>query len=739
MFRPQSCPPLTIPIMLRLSLIGLLFFLSLPYAIAQDTTIVLSNKSFVSKGLKPVDNVNLSSTIGWVYKPGHNAAWAQPELNTTGWTKRVPESFSAKDADANGQAEGWFRLRLRIDSTFNLLPLGLSSYRWAASEMYVNGKLVAAYGSTGTGEKPYAEYNANFKPGFPVQLEAGKVYLIAIHMVDYVFPFPPFGTKKLKSEVYEFIKSVIVLTRTQLRVTRFIKDSTLRSNFITLWLTVSFLLAILFWLLSTQELPGKNTIRLLAIVEILFVILTLSQYNDYVDISFTAYYIITAIGALVLWPILSVTMIAFLQIFEYHIPNKWIKISVLASLGLSILELCVGAINFLTYIACVCQQLVTIYVIITSWKRLKGAQWAVVAGVGFTGLFISLIIIFNFIKTAYPIVDNIYIAYMLVAGFVLSLPLSFWVYLALRFKETLIEVRTNAAALVLANEEKRDLLASQNERLEQQVEARTAELKASQQQLIQKEKMASLGELTAGIAHEIQNPLNFVNNFSEVSTELVTELDEEQRKPDRDAELEAEILIDLKQNLQKITLHGGRASGIVKGMLEHARTHTGEKRLTDLNALADEYLKMAYHGLRAKDKNFKAELKTDFGHDIGFVEVVPQEIGRVLLNLYNNAFYAVQQQQRVASADYQPTVTVSTTQSNGHTEIWVSDNGTGMPQSVKAKIFQPFFTTKPTGEGTGLGLSLSYDIVTKGHNGSLLVESQAGEGTQFVLQLPVLG
>jgi signal transduction histidine kinase/tetratricopeptide (TPR) repeat protein len=261
-------------------------------------------------------------------------------------------------------------------------------------------------------------------------------------------------------------------------------------------------------------------------------------------------------------------------------------------------------------------------------------------------------------------------------------------------------------------------------------------LQDTQSQLIQKEKMASLGELTAGIAHEIQNPLNFVTNFSEVSTELVTELEEEQHKPNRDTELEAELLGDLKQNLQKITHHGGRASAIVKGMLEHSRTGTGEKQPTNLNALADEYLKIAYHGLRAKDKDFNAELKTNFGIGLGLTEVVPQEIGRVLLNLYNNAFYAVNEKQTTAPTGYQPTVSVTTARVNGHIQIRVGDNGMGIPESVKAKIFQPFFTTKPTGEGTGLGLSLSYDIVTKGHGGSLLVQSQEGEGTTFLIQLP---
>ena len=263
-----------------------------------------------------------------------------------------------------------------------------------------------------------------------------------------------------------------------------------------------------------------------------------------------------------------------------------------------------------------------------------------------------------------------------------------------------------------------------------------ADLRTTQTQLVQAEKMASLGELTAGIAHEIQNPLNFVNNFSEVSTELVTELEEEQQKPDRDIALETEILGDLKQNLQKITHHGGRASAIVRGMLEHARTSTGEKRPTDLNALMDEYLKLAYHGLRAKDTTFNCALITEFDSTLPPIEIMPQEIGRVLLNLYNNAFYAVHQKQKMALADYQPTVGIRTRYLKGCVEIRVRDNGTGIPDLVKAKIFQPFFTTKPTGEGTGLGLSLSYDIITKGYDGTLSVESIEGQGSEFVLTLP---
>ncbi len=262
------------------------------------------------------------------------------------------------------------------------------------------------------------------------------------------------------------------------------------------------------------------------------------------------------------------------------------------------------------------------------------------------------------------------------------------------------------------------------------------ELRATQAQLIQREKMASLGELTAGIAHEIQNPLNFVNNFADVSTELVTELEEEQSRPARDAGLEDELLADLKQNLLKINQHGQRASSIVKGMLAHSRTSTGERQLTDLNILADEYMRLAYHGLRAKDKTFNATLQPDLAAILPLVPAVSGDIGRVLLNLFTNALYAVQQRQQAGEPGYAPTVGVTTRRVGEAVEVRVRDNGNGIPDELQQKIFQPFFTTKPSGEGTGLGLSLSHDIVVEGHGGTLSVESETGKFTEFVMRLP---
>jgi len=279
----------------------------------------------------------------------------------------------------------------------------------------------------------------------------------------------------------------------------------------------------------------------------------------------------------------------------------------------------------------------------------------------------------------------------------------------------------------------------QKQKAKRTVEKAYGELKSTQSQLIQSEKMASLGELTAGIAHEIQNPLNFVNNFSDVSNELLDEMKEELAKGNIGDAMA--IADDVKQNLEKINHHGKRADGIVKGMLQHSRTSSSQKEMTDINSLADEYLRLAYHGLRAKDNSFNAKFETDFDPAVGKINIIPQEIGRVILNLINNAFYSVSERKKQSDNDYEPSVTITTRSiqpplGGRGIQIRVSDNGSGIPQKILDKIFQPFFTTKPTGQGTGLGLSLAYDII-KAHGGEIKVETKEGEGSEFMIKLPI--
>jgi two-component system, NtrC family, sensor kinase len=393
-------------------------------------------------------------------------------------------------------------------------------------------------------------------------------------------------------------------------------------------------------------------------------------------------------------------------------------------------------------LTCMCASLLITF---KAWRKLYRDLGILITGISLYLISFSIfILIYLGLLPNGMIFHNFYWTDLLYHFSVICVPVSLSIYLSREFAFTSKELENKLSEVEKLSAEKQQMLISQNETLEQQVAARTTELKQSladlrstQSQLIQSEKMASLGELTAGIAHEIQNPLNFVNNFSEVNKELIEELSAERLKPtaERNEKQENEILNDIKANEEKINHHGKRADAIVKGMLQHSSSGSGKKEPTDINALADEYLRLSYHGLRAKDKSFNATLKTDFDESIGNINIIPQDIGRVVLNLINNAFYAVDEKKKQIGDGYEPTVSLSTKKVNGRVEIKVADNGNGIPQKVLDKIFQPFFTTKPTGQGTGLGLSLSYDIV-KAHGGEIKVETKEREGTVFILQLP---
>jgi two-component system, NtrC family, sensor kinase len=297
-------------------------------------------------------------------------------------------------------------------------------------------------------------------------------------------------------------------------------------------------------------------------------------------------------------------------------------------------------------------------------------------------------------------------------------------------KENLINAARKAELEVLVTRRTAQI-SEQNEKLKQALE----DLSAAQTQLIHSEKMASLGELTAGIAHEIQNPLNFVNNFSELNAELASEL--VAALASNDVEEARVIANDIKDNQLKVVHHGKRADSIVKSMLQHSRGTTTTRESVSINALADECIRLSYHGMRAKEKSFNAKMETKFEEAVGMVEVVPGDLSRVLLNICTNAFYAVMQRAKNKEPDYQPTVWLETGVKQDKVWISIRDNGKGIPADAMDKIFQPFFTTKPTGEGTGLGLSMSYEIITKGHGGDIKVSSKEGEGATFLIELPL--
>jgi signal transduction histidine kinase len=511
-------------------------------------------------------------------------------------------------------------------------------------------------------------------------------------------------------------------------------------------------LALLFWGLYFM----MRSDSLLMFIAITVTCIAAMTYPNLLDeaggISFGLQRFYDKIGNFLIIAILVSIPLTIAKIFGYKIYKTiWFIIGIVFLLPILQSTNLVSIPAFIISVQYILSIGISLYMIIKNRKQTLGSKRVLVMGFMVTLSGVTLILIFGIVAfQIFGINTNILndgiggvIFIIIVALIMLSIPLGLSVYVVMRFKEMYGEVETKANEVIKVTKEKQELLETQNQELEKNVAERTddlnrslEDLKSTQTQLIHSEKMASLGELTAGIAHEIQNPLNFVNNFSEVSGELVEEINEEINAGNlKEAE---EITVDLKHNLEKINHHGQRASGIVKGMLEHSRTGTGKKEPTDINKLADEYLRLSYHGLRAKDKSFNADFKSDFDETLPEVTVVVQDLGRVILNLINNAFYAVSEKAKAADNDkYKPIVKVSTKKLSTAVEIIVQDNGQGIPQEIVDKIFQPFFTTKPTGSGTGLGLSLSYDLV-KAHGGEMQVESIVGDGSKFIIKLPIV-
>ncbi|HWD86834.1 MAG TPA: MFS domain-containing histidine kinase [Mucilaginibacter sp.] len=706
-------------------LFPLLLLLLAVHCYAQDKATVVSKRMFITGA---DDVVPLSQLDGWFFKPGNDTAWARTDINMAGWQKLRPKELSAKNADKNGRVEGWFRIKLKPDSTVNAKGLSIGYNSYAPADIYTNGKRIGSYGYTGLFGHPYVEYDADLLVrGFPLNLKQGEQFTLAIHIVDTLAPI---GHRKLKSEWTPTVDYIYLGNPDSdyIDMAAAINSS---KNY-AIWFSVCLTLCVLFWLMALLNRREKVFLYI-AGCSTFFVPFIYFQWlnNDLPSCSAFIIYVIFIDVSLAL--MLASLPVVIAKIFKRRI-LLWVKIALAAFTVYNSVFLflpwdskIVAGANVL-FSAGIC-----LYYIISSWKNARGAQWCIIGGMLATFFFLLCLIVVSLFHVL--LFTDKGLGFFLFTAFFLSFPFSLLVYVAVRFKEIINEVRANAAEVVQLSEEKKEEALNRQKTLEEEVNRQTAEIRANQARLIQSEKMASLGELTAGIAHEIQNPLNFVNNFSEVNTEMFDELEDELKQGNITEAIQ--LAADMKQNEEKIRHHGKRADVIVKGMLEHSRTSTGEKQPTNINVLTEEFLKLSYHGLRAKDKEFNADLVTHLDKQLPKINIAQQDIGRVLINLFNNAFYAVNQKKKTAGADYKPEVSVCTMSENGSVVIKVKDNGNGIPDGIKDKIMQPFFTTKPTGEGTGLGLSLSYDIVVKGHSGSIKVETKQGEGTEFIVDLPL--
>jgi two-component system, NtrC family, sensor kinase len=669
---------------------------------------------------------------GWKFQADDNQVYADPAYNDNQW-QPIDPTKDIHDLPQLWKGIGWFRFKIYLDSNILSQPLALHILQRGASEIYVNGKLLHRFGTVSTQADKILAYTPEGKP-LPLQhLQKGQNVLAIryvlqpniLYTTNTLFRNPALvvGLENIHDAIKEYTDGHRLWIGSEIfRAGAFF---------------ILFILHLAFYLYSPSQRANLyfSLFALFVILTSIFQVVNIHRiqewfYNRTLVLDFlllSTFFLLTAIYSLlkqkrgwIYWSLTALlTLTILLSVVTYRL-GDFIGIFIITNLfNLEIAHIAYLAVK----------------------RKQRGAR--IIATGAFCCLVFWTILLLSFpLKfNATPLISLYtygHLSYMLAF---LSVPVATSIYLGLDFAFTSTSLKQKLEEVERLSHEKQQILTSQKETLEQQVTDRTAalnhslqELKATQAQLVQREKMASLGELTAGIAHEIQNPLNFVNNFSEINTELLDELKQEAQSGN--TEDVVQLIAELKANEQKIADHGKRAEAIVKGMLQHARTSTGIKEPTDINALCEEYLRLSYHGLRAKDKSFNATLQTAFDESIGKVDVVPQDLGRVLLNLFNNAFYATAEQQKKVNGTFIPLVSVSTKQLNGRVEIQVKDNGPGMSQKVMDKIFQPFFTTKPAGEGTGLGLSLSYDIITKGHGGELLATSETGKGATFILRLP---
>lgn len=708
-----------------LSVIALFF--SLGKVAAQDSSAARFN-------LDSIPGNGLLLNRGWTFMPGDNPEWSNPDFNDDNWKPENPTDEIHHLPEVRNARIGWFRLKLNVAPGLRGKSIGMLVSGFGAMEIYLNGKLAFYFG------KPAKEYQNEITRFFTNNLLSLTFDTTASQVLAVRYSFHKqnlyikFANKRpiLKIELKEINQGITEI----IKENNF--ESTLRTIQVSFYLPLGFLLLFLFMSFRPQkEYLFAGIFCLCLFLAILFHILALAEpvtvnhSNSFLLVT-QVMYIIGALSFIHSMYVLYKMKkgIFFYLIVAYgtfSIPFYFISYDssgIVNAFFFPVINLEFLRLN-----------------IIAVYRRRKGA---------ITLLITSIVFALTIISYIYFAINHFNSAAALFQGISFIIPgLGLSIFYAGEFARTAaaerqrtIEVEKLSKEMIHKEQEKQQILSEQNITLEKQVKERTAalekslkELKETEEQLIQREKMASLGELTAGIAHEIQNPLNFVNNFSEVNKELIGEMMEEIEKENYD-EVKA-IAKDIEENEEKINHHGKRADSIVKGMLQHSRNSSGQKEPTDINQLVDECLRLSYHGMRAKDKSFNAQTSTEFDNTLPKINTAPQDVGRVLLNLFTNAFYAVMQKAKHKGYEYQPTVSAKTGKTEKAIFITVRDNGDGVPQKVLDKIFQPFFTTKPTGEGTGLGLSMSYDIIIQNHGGEIKVETKEGEFAAFTIILPL--
>jgi two-component system, NtrC family, sensor kinase len=661
---------------------------------------------------------------GWKFKAGDNTDWAKPSFDDSSW--QTVNLFDGLDNLPQIPKNGitWFRRRLKTDSTLLNRQLVMRIYQTGASEVYLEGRLIHKLGVVSASPDSLKYYSpASISLSFPVAFNTEQTLAVRFANLPNRYPiyFSPF-----KSDLELWVTTLE--NANEDRVVRYYRTFNNRINIgigVAVILCILYLSFFLFFPVQKINLYFSLSNFFFA----LFLLLNTININYHEPV-----FRFTVFSAVFLALYLILYLYCIYKIFNQK--PGWIYWSLVASGVLSVPSVFLINAGLVSTCLGVLVLLDVMRISTMSIQRNRSGAWIILISGAIDLIYWTLNLLSVFVDINLPDLDS-YVPFAFLIG-----PLSLGIYLGYAFGTTSQSLRQKLAEVEQLSNEKQQILATQNETLEKQVKERTSELnqslenlRSTQAQLIQSEKMASLGELTAGIAHEIQNPLNFVNNFSEVNNELIDEMKSELAAGNMQSAVE--IANDIKENGQKINHHGKRAESIVKGMLQHSRASSGQKEPTDINELADEYLRLAYQGLRAKDKTFNAKFETKFDETIGEVNIVPQDIGRVILNLINNAFYAVNEKAKLRATGYEPRVVVETKRLNQKVAIRVADNGNGIPKNIVDKIFQPFFTTKPTGQGTGLGLSLAYDIV-KAHGGEIKIETEEGKGSVFTIVLPLV-